>query len=137
MAIHAREGEADVQLGNFRLKLPSKRLELRQKAPKQAKAAIGQQSDIHVPQRGGKSPGMEIDLRGATVNEGLERIEGYLDEAYMSRLPFVRIIHGKGTGVLRDAVRDMMKRHPLVTNYRAGEAGEGGDGVTVVNLVEG
>ena len=137
MAIYERSQEADVQLGNFRLKLPLKRLELRQKAPKTEVAA----APIRVQGQGAfqsnaKSPGIELDLRGARVEESLDRVESYLDDAYLSRLPWVRIIHGKGTGALREAVRDLLRGHPLVSKYRSGEEGEGGDGVTVAHLVE-
>jgi DNA mismatch repair protein MutS2 len=51
-------------------------------------------------------------------------------------LPFVRIIHGKGTGALRKAIRDALSQHPLVNNFQRGNEKEGGDGVTVVNMVE-
>ncbi len=81
------------------------------------------------------SPGLELDLRGETVEDALPRMENYLDAAYMAGLPFVRIIHGKGTGALRQAIRDGLRGHPLVKNYARGEEKEGGDGVTVVNIV--
>ena len=132
LAIHERTEEADVQLGNFRLKLPLKRLELRQKAVREFDS-----SPIRV--QGGQgvhdSPGIELDLRGTRVEEGLERLEQYLNNAYMARLPWVRIIHGKGTGAMRDGVRTNLKNHPLVREARAGEQGEGGDGVTVAKLI--
>jgi DNA mismatch repair protein MutS2 len=78
---------------------------------------------------------MELDMRGERVEEGLARVERYLDDAYLARLPWVRIIHGKGTGALRDAVRSLLRAHPAVSEFRAGEAAEGGDGVTVAKLV--
>ncbi len=132
LSINAQTEDADVQLGNFRLKLPLKRLDLRQKAQRDQPAPkISWQSD-----RSAKSPGMELDLRGVRVEEGLERVERYVDDAYMARLPWVRIIHGKGTGALRDAVRQSLKEHPLVGDYRSGGPGEGGDGVTVAKLIE-
>jgi len=133
LSVNERAGEADVQLGNFRLKLPSKRLELRQKAIKptldtQVKVTMGGAHD---------SPGMELDLRGERVEDGLARLERYLDNASLARLPWVRIIHGKGTGAMRDAVRTSLKQHPLVRESRTGDLGEGGDGVTVAKLVSG
>ena len=80
---------------------------------------------------------MELDLRGVRVEEGLERVERYLDDAYMARLPWVRIIHGKGTGALRDAIRERRQGAiPWSDRTRPGGPGEGGDGVTVVKLVE-
>ena len=100
--------EADVQLGNFRLKLPLKRLELRQKAVKDVPPprtnVAGGASPV------GASPGLELDLRGERVEAGLERLERYLNDAYMARLPWVRIIHGYGTGAMRSAVRDVLQR---------------------------
>ncbi|GAB6170386.1 endonuclease MutS2 [Clostridium carnis] len=75
-----------------------------------------------------------IDLRGMDSEEACFRTDKYLDEAYMSNLGEVVIVHGKGTGVLRKAINDMLKRHPHVKTYRLGVYGEGGDGVTVVTL---
>lgn len=80
------------------------------------------------------SPGLELDLRGETVEDALPRLEDYLDAAYMAGLPFVRIIHGKGTGALRNAIRDGLRSHPLVKKYERGGEKEGGDGVTVITL---
>jgi DNA mismatch repair protein MutS2 len=131
LAVYPATHEADVQLGNFRLKLPLKRLELRQKAVKEVPAP-----QVNVPGGGsGASPGLELDLRGERVEAGLERLERYLYEAYLARLPWVRIIHGYGTGAMRSAVRDALKNNPLVGSTRAGEGNEGGDGVTVVKMV--
>ncbi len=131
LSVNEKAAEADVQLGNFRLKLPLKRLELRQKAPK---PTVDTQVKVNLSS-GHDSPGMELDLRGERVDEGLDRLERYLNSAYMARLPWVRIIHGKGTGAMRDAVRSSLKQHPLVREARSGDLGEGGDGVTVAKLV--
>ncbi|MFN8468146.1 MAG: endonuclease MutS2 [Caldilineaceae bacterium] len=133
LALYPSSSEADVQLGNFRLKLPLKRLELRQKAAKDVPPprtnVAGGASPV------GASPGLELDLRGERVEAGLERLERYLNDAYMARLPWARIIHGYGTGAMRSAVRDVLRGHPLVAQMRSGEGNEGGDGVTVVKLV--
>jgi DNA mismatch repair protein MutS2 len=131
LAVYPASGEADVQLGNFRLKLPLKRLELRQKAVKEAPPARTGVAGGAI----GASPGLELDLRGERVEAGLERLERYLNDAYMARLPWARIIHGYGTGAMRSAVRDVLRGHPLVAQMRSGEGNEGGDGVTVVKLV--
>ncbi|MFN3332216.1 MAG: endonuclease MutS2 [Caldilinea sp.] len=131
LAVYDAIDEADVQLGNFRLKLPIKRLELRQKAVKETTTpSVRIQNSGPAP-----SPGIELDLRGERVEEGIDRLERYLNDAYRARLPFVRIIHGHGTGAMKSAVRDTLKRHPLVGTMRSGDAGEGGDGVTMVKLV--
>ena len=127
------QGDVDVQLGKFRLKLPAKRLELRQKAVKETASATPSVRMGGLPE----SPGLELDLRGERVEEGLDKLERYLNSASLARLPWVRIIHGKGTGAMRDAVRTVLKGHPLIRDARFGEAGEGGDGVTVARLIDG
>ncbi len=81
-----------------------------------------------------QSPGLELDLRGEIIEDAIPTMEDYLDAAYMSGMPFVRIIHGKGTGALRSAIRDRLHGHPLVKSYETGKPKEGGDGVTVVML---
>ncbi|WP_291628211.1 endonuclease MutS2 [Clostridium sp.] len=81
-----------------------------------------------------KSVESRVDLRGMDSEEACYKVDKYLDEAYMANLGEVTIVHGKGTGVLRKAINDMLKRHPHVKNYRLGEYGEGGDGVTIVVL---
>ncbi len=81
-----------------------------------------------------ESPGFELDLRGKRAEDALDTLDRYLDQAYLSGLPFVRIIHGKGTGRLRDVVRQTLKDHPHVRAYEAGGEKEGGDGVTVAKM---
>jgi len=81
-------------------------------------------------------PGVEIEIRGMRVEDALPRLEKYLDDAYLAGLPWVRIIHGKGTGILRRVVREHLAEHPLVASYRAGEQGEGDEGVTIATLVK-
>jgi DNA mismatch repair protein MutS2 len=80
------------------------------------------------------SPGIELDLRGQRAEDALEMLDRYLEKAYMTGLPFVRIIHGKGTGKLRQEVRAALKDHPHVTSYEEGGDKEGGAGVTVAKL---
>jgi DNA mismatch repair protein MutS2 len=82
------------------------------------------------------APGIELDLRGQRVEDALEKLGDYLDRGYLAQAPFVRIIHGKGTGKLRDAVREALKGHAYVRSFEAGIHGEGGDGVTVVKFNE-
>ncbi len=81
-----------------------------------------------------QSPGMELDLRGQRADEALDSLDRYLDSAYLTGMPFVRIIHGKGTGKLRQVVREALGSHPQVKSYESGQPAEGGDGVTVVKL---
>ena len=75
-----------------------------------------------------------LDLRGARVEEALEALDRYLDDAGLAGLNKVMIIHGLGTGALRDAVRADAANHPLVRSLRPGERGEGGDGATILEL---
>ena len=77
---------------------------------------------------------MEINLIGKTVDEALFALEKYLDDAYIARLPQVYIIHGKGTGALRNAIQNYLKSCSYVKSYRNGEHGEGGAGATVVEF---
>ena len=76
----------------------------------------------------------EIHLRRLTVDEALFRLEPFLNQAFLVGLPTVRVIHGKGTGTLRQAVREELKNHPLVNSFRPAELAEGGNGATIVEL---
>ena len=77
---------------------------------------------------------MELNLIGNRVDEAIPKLEKYLDDAYLSHLETVRIVHGKGTGALRKAVWDHLKRIKYVKSYRLAEYGEGDAGVTVVDF---
>lgn len=76
----------------------------------------------------------ELDIRGMECLEGVNTAENYLDSAVMAKISPVRIIHGKGTGALRTAIHQMLKRNKHVKSYRLGVFGEGESGVTVVEL---
>ena len=78
----------------------------------------------------------EINLLGKTVDEALAELDKYLDDAYLSHLSTVRVVHGKGTGALRNAVQSHLKRVKYVKSYRLGEYGEGDAGVTIVTFKE-
>ena len=117
----------EVQVGQMHLKTSLESLELRQKAAKE-------EVKINFTQAPRTEVTMELDIRGARVEPGVTQVDRYLQEAYFSRMPWVRIIHGKGTGQLRAAVRQMMNRHPHVAKTRPGDAEEGGEGVTVATL---
>ncbi|MCQ2739126.1 MAG: endonuclease MutS2 [bacterium] len=75
-----------------------------------------------------------LDLRGTRVEEGLDKLEKYLDTASLANLSPVYIIHGHGTGALKSAVRDFVSTSPYVAKYRIGEDAEGGDGVCVIDI---
>jgi DNA mismatch repair protein MutS2 len=127
--VMALDGEtAEVQVGSFGVRVESSNLERRAQPEPVETEARRTPSDFH------PSPGLELDLRGHRVEEILPRLDKYLDDAFLAGMPFVRIIHGKGTGALRQAVRKQLHSHPLVKSHRPGEEGEGGSGVTVAYL---
>ncbi|TRZ93484.1 MAG: hypothetical protein D4R82_05025 [Dehalococcoidia bacterium] len=76
----------------------------------------------------------ELRIRRLRVDEALPKLDHYLNAAFMAGLPSVRIIHGKGTGVLRQIVHEVLAEHPLVKSFRPGGYGEGDFGVTIVEL---
>lgn len=76
----------------------------------------------------------ELHLRRLTVDEALLKLDKYLNDAFVAGLYQVTVIHGKGTGTLRQVVREQLAKHPLVKSYRPGEYGEGEAGVTIVTL---
>ena len=76
----------------------------------------------------------EVHLRHLIVDEALLKLDKYLNDAFMAGLYQVRVVHGKGTGTLRQIVHQQLAKHPLVKSYRPGIYGEGGAGVTIVEL---
>lgn len=78
----------------------------------------------------------EINLLGKTVDEAISELDKYLDDAYLAHLPGVRVVHGKGTGALRSAVHNYLRKNRVVKSYRLGEFGEGDAGVTIVQFKE-
>ena len=122
------DGEAEVQVGRLRTRVKLSELERVKVAAPVEDERNRYESEKPI------SPGIELDLRGTSVEEGVGRVEDYLDRAARAALPFARIIHGKGTGVLRQGIRNALKKHPLVASFETGMDGEGGDGVTVVKF---
>ena len=80
-------------------------------------------------------PGSKIDLRGRVTDEALPMVDSFLDVAYRAGQQRLEVVHGKGTGALRRAVRELLRKHPLVTTFESAEPKQGGDGVTIVTLV--
>jgi DNA mismatch repair protein MutS2 len=121
--------KAQVTSGRLRLTLSLDELEWRS-TPTASPTSGGGKGGARVA----SSPGMELDLRGERADDALLLLDRHLDAAFLAGLPFVRVIHGHGTGALKKAVRQALKGHPHVRDYEAGRDGEGGDGVTVVKL---
>lgn len=117
--------EAEIAVGRLHMRVGIDELEFRGRPVKQ-------EDPISVPQT--SSPGIELDLRGLRIDEGLSRMDKHLDQAILSRVPWVRIIHGKGTGRLREAVRKSLKKNPRIVAWEEGKDGEGGAGVTIARL---
>jgi len=131
--VTAIEGDQiEVQIGKMRLKtdLPNIQRSKDAALPKlrESEPAPAEKSIFH------PSPGMELHLRGMRAEDALLRLERYLDDAYSAGLPFVRIVHGKGTGTLRQLVRQALSESPLVSRWENALDNEGGDGVTIARL---
>ncbi|GIV21176.1 MAG: endonuclease MutS2 [Armatimonadota bacterium] len=124
------EKEATVQAGAIRVTVPRETLQRVEQKPTSDAPAVS--LPVNLSRTTHISP--EIMLRMQRVEEALANLDRYLDEAYAAGLEQVRVIHGKGTGALRQAVREYLKTHPLVASYRSAEPAEGGDGVTIVTL---
>lgn len=126
------KGECFVQVGSMRVKTNSKNLRLVEKkaSPQKTSGKIKKSVTSNMNRRGG----MELDIRGMMGDEGVMEVEQFLDSALLAGLSQVVIIHGKGTGALREAVHGCLRRLPRVKSFRLGEYGEGEAGVTVVEL---
>lgn len=122
------DGEWEVQIGILKMKVKETDMEFisePQKIETKPLATV-KGRDYHVS--------LELDLRGERYEDALIRLEKYIDDALLAGYHQVSIIHGKGTGALRNGVQDYLKSHRAVKNFRFGEAGEGGSGVTIVQF---
>ncbi len=129
------DGEGvEVQFGTFKLKTTKDELEWLSQAPAEPRAPANYAGTtiFNVAQR--TMPELQIDLRGWRAEQVVPELERYLNDAYMANLPSVRIVHGKGTGVLRQVVRDYLASTGLVERFEAAEQREGGEGATVAYL---
>lgn len=129
------EDQAEVQVGRLRVRARLPELESARESDADRKEISRDQAGVTPGQRfPAASASVEIDLRGRSSDEALEELERQLDSAYLAAVPFLRVIHGKGTGKLRDAIRKGLKGNRYVLSFEAGLASEGGDGVTVIKL---
>ena len=132
-ALPDSQGKVTVQMGILRSQVPVSDLEI-----------IQEQQTVTEKQRKRSSGGMkmgksmhispEINLLGKTVDEAVAELDKYLDDAYLAHLNPVRIVHGKGTGALRNGVHQYLRRQKHVKSFRLGEFGEGDAGVTIVEF---
>ena len=123
-----------MQIGILRSEVDVDDLEYLESQTKQAKkqASITQARNLKLSKA--MTVHTEINLIGKTVAEAMPELEKYIDDAAIAGLSQVRIIHGMGTGALRNAVHEELRRNPPVESYRLGEQGEGGYGATVAML---
>jgi len=131
------ENDVEVQVGVLRVR--ARQADVLRKVPSEENEI----ADKPVTKRAGKtslpsvdSPGVELDIRGQRVDDALDELQQYIERAYMAGLPYVRIIHGKGTGKLRLATREALRQSPHVSSWQSGGSSEGGDGVTVAKIRE-
>lgn len=122
------ENKALLLAGSFRMEVPVGRLRKTSESPDDVRPAISVKTN-----RPTGVPG-SIMVRGMTIDEALPDVERYLDQAYRAGYDQVAVIHGRGTGTLRKAVQELLKTLPYVREYRLGDHGEGGYGVTVVTF---
>jgi DNA mismatch repair protein MutS2 len=138
------ESDAEVQIGSLRVRarladLVRKGQEVEspeEQMKEERKPTTTGEGSARAALSGTKSPGIELNLRGKLVEDGLEELDRYLERAYSSGLLFVRIVHGKGTGRMRDAVRSALKASPYVASYEEPKDSEGGAGVTVATMAK-
>jgi DNA mismatch repair protein MutS2 len=127
------QGEVDVQMGTVRGHLPWHQLEPlpeeQREGPVQ-RAASRANVSVPVPAK----PPSEILLRRKTIEEALAELEARLNQAFLSGLATLRVVHGKGTGTLRRAIHRHLGSHPLVDSFQIAEAAEGGEGATIVHI---
>lgn len=137
---HDSGGEVLVQVGAIKVRVPAEYLEVTgdyaqggETTSPQAETTssastvqLSRQKAAHIP--------TEIHLRGLTIDEALWRLDKYLDDAYIAGLETVKVIHGKGTGALRQAVHDVLRKDSRIASFSLGGPGEGGYGVTIVRF---
>lgn len=131
------KGEITVSVGSLNTKTKMNNLEILTdyKDPEESKysaSKVGGSGKIKMSKSASISP--EINLLGLTVDEAVSRLDKYLDDAYIAKIGQVRIVHGKGTGALRNGVAAYLKGVPYVKSFRLGEVGEGDAGVTIVEF---
>jgi DNA mismatch repair protein MutS2 len=134
VSIDEEDGTALVQVGGFRMRADLAELRREKGSPEEEKR------ERNLAPRAISTPppadvSMTFDMRGWRASEVNDKLDRYLNDAYLAGLAQVRLIHGKGTGALRQVVRDLLQGHPLVASFTSGGQ-DGGDGVTVAKMVE-
>lgn len=124
-----KDGMARVEAGIFKMDVHVSNLAL---CKEDSKPKSGR--TVNMVSSKAKSASTQIDVRGQTLDEAIINVDKFLDDSCLAGIGTVTIIHGKGTGVLRKGIQDMLKRHKYVKSYRNGSFGEGEMGVTIAEL---
>jgi DNA mismatch repair protein MutS2 len=132
LLVNLPQGTLEAQVGDIKLTL---RIDGVEKLDAPGANAVQERPEVRL--RKGRPVNLELDLRGHRADVVESEVDDYLNDAYMARFEEVRIIHGYGTGAVRDAVRETLATHPLAKSFRPGVQGEGGDGATVVKMALG
>ncbi len=131
--IDERSGQATISAGSLRVNVPIGDLEA---VPAPFGASRARRGDLATApvKAAPRAVASSLDLRGARVEEALVMLDQYIDQASVAGVSKVTVIHGHGSGALRDALRAQLSSHPLIRSWRPGERGEGGDGATIVEF---
>jgi DNA mismatch repair protein MutS2 len=128
-------GQVEVQLGAFKTRVPAANVTLRKAAAQVARDNAAAPSMVRYQPAVAKAPPpLEYDFRGWRAEAAIEEMDRRLDEAAVAGMPFLRVIHGKGTGALRKALREYFKGHPAIREVETAPIDQGGEGVTIVRL---
>ena len=126
-----KDGTLQLQAGILKLTATQEEVRVSEGESKKSARKIVERAQRQLRSLGAKP---EVDLRGLSGEEAVLELDRFLDQAVLGKLQEVRIIHGKGTGVVRERVREHLKRSPYIRSFRPGKYGEGEDGVTVAEL---
>ncbi|HUM56522.1 MAG TPA: Smr/MutS family protein [Bacillota bacterium] len=127
------KGEMTVQVGRLKVKAKTEDLKIINEGKKK-KSSGAERHYRQLYSIKAKSVSVSINVQGQNLDEAKENVDKYLDDAFMAHLNEVTIIHGKGEGILKKGIQEMLKNHRHVSEYRKGGYNEGGDGVTVIKL---
>jgi DNA mismatch repair protein MutS2 len=133
-AIPPGRSEIEIQIGSFKMRAKLKDVRLVVRSEDIVQTGDSRSGGTRIVRIQTPAPSLEFDMRGWRADEVIPELERYINDAYMSNMPFVRIIHGKGTGALRQVVREELATNPLVSSFKGAESREGGEGVTIANL---
>lgn len=128
------KGDLTVKVGIMKINVNVSDLMLIIDGTKKKKARAGGYGNLY--RKKAQTISMSVNVQGQNLEDALMNVDKYIDDAYMAGLKEVTVIHGNGTGVLKEGLRRSFKRHKLVASYRKGGYNEGGDGVTIVKLKE-